>query len=231
MTHTRSKGKNTRSSAAEYDLRLAAVKVEPLKGKELLQFRNWGLGTLLNQDWSHLNAPLIREMVSYRDQKFVVPEHFNFRGQPAKWTPEVWAKVYYLPSPTLGGFKILKATKLETLISLGVVTPEFRCFCKVLNPIFTPQRPEYYQENLLEFSSPTEALHTQLLAQMEGLARVLLGEEVEGPQLHSSGLMARELLSRGVASKVVSEVEASAELLIVLTLELEAGIPSLRSSG
>ncbi|KAL3699409.1 hypothetical protein R1sor_017431 [Riccia sorocarpa] len=167
MTNTRSKGKKARPSTTEHDIRLAAVKVEPLKEKELLQFRIWGLGTLLNQDWSHLNAPLIREMISYRDQKFALPEHFNLRGQPDKWTPDVWAKVYHLPPPTLGGFRIMKATKLETLISLEVVTkrsansgihegdilvtPEFRRFCKVLNPIFTPQRPEYYQQNLLEF--------------------------------------------------------------------------------
>ncbi|KAL3687690.1 hypothetical protein R1sor_013999 [Riccia sorocarpa] len=145
----------------------SAVRVEPLKDKELLQFRVWGLGTLLNQDWGHLNAPLIREMISYRDQKFPIPEHFNLRGQPDKWTSEVWTKVYHLPTPTLGGFRIMKATKLETLISLGVVTkrsansgihegdilltPEFKRFCKVLNPIFTSQRPQYYQQNLLEF--------------------------------------------------------------------------------
>ncbi|KAL3676524.1 hypothetical protein R1sor_026472 [Riccia sorocarpa] len=167
MTNTRSKGKKACPSTTEHDIKLAAVKVEPLKEKELLQFRVWGLGTLLNQDWGHLNAPLIREMIFYRDQKFAIPEHFNLRGQPDKWTSEVWTKVYHLPAPTLGGFRIMKATNLETLISLGVVTkrsvnsgihkgdilvtPEFRRFCKVLNPIFTPQRPEYYQQNLLEF--------------------------------------------------------------------------------
>ncbi|KAL3676212.1 hypothetical protein R1sor_026160 [Riccia sorocarpa] len=39
MTTTRSKGKKARPLTTEHDIRLAAVKVEPLKEKELLQFR------------------------------------------------------------------------------------------------------------------------------------------------------------------------------------------------
>ncbi|KAL3686327.1 hypothetical protein R1sor_008901 [Riccia sorocarpa] len=39
MTNTRSEGKKARPSTAEHDIRLATVKVEPLKEKELLQFR------------------------------------------------------------------------------------------------------------------------------------------------------------------------------------------------
>ncbi|KAL2649385.1 hypothetical protein R1flu_017513 [Riccia fluitans] len=126
----------------------------------------WGLGGLFAVDWSSTYDNLVEELVT--KPKATRPK-FEYRGKPEEWTSEVWREVYNLPKASPGGYilrgkiqftelQLLKVMKGECRLSKSGVFLEqiegnfdFVLFCQILNAIFAPVRPKYFQHNLLAF--------------------------------------------------------------------------------
>ncbi|KAL2610460.1 hypothetical protein R1flu_029033 [Riccia fluitans] len=147
------------------NLQTKEVKIPHLIVANLKKMETWGLVGLFAADWNGTYDNLVEELA---ERKVFVPK-YEYRGKPEEWSADIWREVYNLPKANLGGYTMKGKVQIIELQLLRVVkgdrwqsksmvfleqvegNSEFVLFCKMLNAVFTPVKPEYFQHNLLAF--------------------------------------------------------------------------------